>query len=241
MAYAAGYNLGGQPRGFLSMYRQSLLTSGRAARSRTKTRTTTEVAPQAPSPEVMDLFSKAMERYQPGGQFGRRELALLGRAKKKSLAKGYQSAVSAGLGGTSVPEAMGVKFEEEVGAPTRAGLEDVRSQRLNELLMSKAGYLGGLSGQKTTATTISKQQAPQTQFGGLPIIGGGVGGSTGMSLTPDIQTPYYQRQAKHAATVAEINQPGFGAAQIPEGGRIIGGQYFPPVSSYTRNIPALNL
>ena len=201
-------------------------------------KTVTEVAPQAPSPEVLSLFEEAMKRYQPGGQFGKRELALLGRAKKKALARGYQSAVSAGLGGTSVPEAMGAKFQEEIGEPTRLGLEDVRTQRLNELMMAKAGYLGGVgTGGKTTMTA--------TTAGGGGGGGGGYGGGvfgrvepTGSWAGLQQTSPGWGAPTRTPAPATTYRGAG---ANLPEGGRIIGNIYYPPQSRFTRNIPTLNL
>ena len=204
-------------------------------------KTVTEVAPQAPSPEVLALFEEAMKRYQPGGQFGKRELALLGRAKKKTLARGYQSAVSAGLGGTSVPEAMGAKFQEEIGEPTRLGLEDVRTQRLNELMMAKAGYLGGIGpGGKTTTTA--------TTAGGGGGYGGGYGGGVFGRVDPVGTYAGLQRTSPGWGAMAPGNDPLRGGttyrgagANLPEGGRIIGNIYYPPQSRFTRNVPTLNL
>ena len=213
-------------------------------------KTVTEVAPQAPSPEVLALFEEAMKRYQPGGQFGKRELALLGRAKKKSLARGYQSAVSAGLGGTSVPEAMGAKFQEEIGEPTRLGLEDVRTQRLNELMMAKAGYLGGVGRGGTTTTTATTAGGG----GGSGGYGGGYGGGTfgrveptgtwaGLQATsPGWGAPSSLRDSFPGNDPLRAGSQYRGAgANLPEGGRIIGNIYYPPQSRFTRNIPTLNL
>jgi hypothetical protein len=105
---------------------------------------------------VTQLFAEAMKKFQPGGTFGKKEEAMLARAKKRYLASSAQRMVSAGLSGTTVPMAEEAKFQEEIGEPTRLGLEDVRTSRLNELLMSKAGYLGGLGGRTTTTTATQR-------------------------------------------------------------------------------------
>jgi hypothetical protein len=196
-------------------------------------RTITETAPQAPSPEVMGLFTQAMERFKPGGEFGKRELSLLARAKKKHMASSAQRMVSAGLGGTTVPMAEEARFEEERGDPLRAGFEETRTSRLNELLMAQAGYLGGLGGRKTTTTA----------YGGG---GAGMGYGGAAPVPQDPSTLASQRMIAswgqpRPQTAAPAVDPNLGRRQLPAGGRIMSGTYYPPVSRFSRNVPSLNL
>ncbi len=90
--------------------------------------------------ELMGLLDKIIERYRPGGEFGKGELALLEREKTKSLARTQSGMVSAGLAGTTVSAGAGQKWEEEVGMPAKLQLEDIRSQRLMESMRTKAGF-----------------------------------------------------------------------------------------------------
>lgn len=172
------------------------------------------------------LFEQAMAKYKPGGSFGKAQEALLARAKKKSLARGYQSAVSAGLGGTSVPDAQGAKFEEEVGAPTRAQLEDTRTQRLNELMMAQAGHSANME--------MAQFQAGQNQ----PNSWGMNSGSAPSYDTPALSRAMQPQKAKIKPVDAGTDA---GFRNLPPGGFIRDGYYHPPMSSFTRNVPTLSL
>lgn len=244
MSGTRSYNFGGGGGG------SGLGGSGRYAAEasrQTALRATAKPKATAASPEVMDLFAEAIKKYQPGGEFGKAETAMLAAAKKKFMASGAQSMVSAGLSGTSVPESMHAKFEESVGTPTRLGLEDTRTSRLSEMLMSKAGYLGGIQQQQTAADQrMSELRASLLSQGsgggGGGVVSGGADSTGRAEISPtDIGAILAARKAKDAAARAQIDAPGFGAAQIPTGGTVKSGYYYPPTSSYTRNVPTLNL
>ena len=67
--------------------------------------------------------------------------------------------VSAGLAGTSVMAGLGKKYEEEVAAPTRAGVESERAQRLSSLYATRAGAeQGGFESAQSRALQSSMQQ-----------------------------------------------------------------------------------
>jgi hypothetical protein len=202
----------------------------------------------------MGMFTEAMKKYQPGGEFGKREEALLARAKKKYLASQAQRAVSAGLGGTTVPATATAKFQEEVGEPTRLGLEQTRTQRLNELLMAKAGYMGGVEAREFGAA----QRMRELEFGAaeqmrglrasLLTQGGGGGRAVSGAVDPtgraeisptDIGAIRARREAERMATAPPTGTEA-GFRQIPKGGRIVGDYYFPP-TRHTRNVPQLEL
>jgi hypothetical protein len=91
--------------------------------------------------ETLRMLDEIIERYRPGGEFGKPEEALLKRAKVKSLAGTAQDIVSSGLSGTTVGAGAGQAWEEEVGMPARLRLEDIRTQRLTEAMGAKAGYM----------------------------------------------------------------------------------------------------
>lgn len=78
-------------------------------------------------------FREAIAQYEPGGGFGKGVEAGLERGRTKALASGMQSMVSAGLAGTTAAAGIGKKYEEEVAAPTRAGVESERAQRISQL------------------------------------------------------------------------------------------------------------
>lgn len=120
-------------------------------------------------------FEKAIAQYAPGGGYGKGVEAGLERGRVKSIASGTQAMVSAGLAGTSVPAGLGKKYEEEVAAPTRAGVESERSQRLSSLY---ANYAGMEQSSYESEQNRSLQLAMQS-------YGGGGGGARTMS-TPGL-------------------------------------------------------
>lgn len=91
------------------------------------------------TPAARSAFSRAIAQYQPGGGFGKGVEAALGRSRTKAMASGMQSLVSSGLSGTTTAAGLGKKFEEEVGMPTRMGVEEARAGNLSRLYASFAG------------------------------------------------------------------------------------------------------
>lgn len=126
----------------------------------------------SPDSRVTSLFDQIIKQYQPGGDFGAHEKALLGRARTKSLASSYQNAVSSGLSGTSVPEAHAAKFDEEIGSPTMLGIEKTRVQALINAMLQKAGYMERATqpryfgGGGSTGGVVSGSSAPMSEFAG---------------------------------------------------------------------------
>ena len=140
--------------------------------------------------ELMGLLDKIIERYRPGGEFGKGELALLEREKTKSLARTQSGMVSAGLAGTTVSAGAGQKWEEEVGMPAKLQLEDIRSQRLMESMRTKAGFAERESERERQERLIREQreftageslQSRQLQRELARRAGRGAGGATGIS------------------------------------------------------------
>ena len=113
-------------------------------------------------------FEKAIAQYAPGGGFGKGVEAGLERGRVKSIASGTQAMVSAGLAGTSVPAGLGKKYEEEVAAPTRAGVESERAQRLSSLYATQAGAeQGGYESAQNRALQLSMQRYGEDSGGNL--------------------------------------------------------------------------
>ncbi len=110
---------------------QSIQSSSAAARAANKKRLG----------QVKGIYDKIINRYRPGGGFGKGYEAQLGRAKTQDVASGTQSLVSSGLYGTTQTAGLGKKWEEEVGAPARLKLEDLRMGKLSEAQLGKAGVI----------------------------------------------------------------------------------------------------
>lgn len=114
--------------------------------------------------EITGLLDKIIARYKPGGEFGKAELALLERAKTKSLATTAQSLVSAGLAGTTAGVGAGRKWEEEIGMPSRLRLEDIRTERLTQAMGAKAGYIERVATREEQAALAREQMELEEKF-----------------------------------------------------------------------------
>lgn len=91
--------------------------------------------------QIMSLSDQLASIYAPGGAFGAGHEAQLGRAKEKDVSSGMQALVGSGLAGTTQAAGLGKKWEEEVGAPARLKLEDLRMGRYADALSQKMGYM----------------------------------------------------------------------------------------------------
>lgn len=145
-----------------------------ARRRETLTATTTP-AQSSVSPGAKESFEKAIAQYAPEGGFGKGVEAGLERGRVKAVASGTQSLVSAGLAGTSVVAGLGKKYEEEVAAPTRAGVESERAQQISSL---QAAYAGMEQGAYESSQNRALQLSMQSYGGG--------GGVTPAPSTPGL-------------------------------------------------------
>ncbi len=181
--------------------------SGSYIKARRKPAQTTTSGTSSLSTGASASFEKAIAQYAPGGGFGKGVEAGLERGRVKSIASGTQAMVSAGLAGTSVPAGLGKKYEEEVAAPTRAGVESERSQRLSSLYatqgsMEQSAY--------ESSENRSLQEYMQRYSGG----GGGGGVSTpgldafGSPMSGSVQQQQLDMQRRELV-LKEKEQKGF--------------------------------
>jgi len=112
--------------------------------------------------EVSKPFQEAMKYYQPGGGYGAGVEAGLDRGRTQSMASGMNALIGSGLAGTTMAAGLGKKYEEEVAAPTRAGVESTRAQNLAALNMAMGGAQQSAS-QFTQGMDQSSQQFSQSQ------------------------------------------------------------------------------
>lgn len=136
--------------------------------------------------DVLKQLDMLIKKYEPGGEFGKGELALLERQKTKSLARTQSGMVGAGLAGTTAAAGAGQKWEEEIGMPSRLQIEDIKSQRLMQAMQAKAGYT-----ERTEARTRAEEEAQRQRifeesmakkYGGVGGAGGGAGGAPGTHI-----------------------------------------------------------
>ena len=95
---------------------------------------------------ALEALQRAKAQYAPGGGFGKGVEAGLERGRVKAMASGMQGLVSAGLAGTTMAGTLGKKYEEEVGMPARARVEEQRAQAISGIEMAQAG-MGFQAGQ----------------------------------------------------------------------------------------------
>ena len=100
---------------------------------------------------------RAKAYYEPGGGFGKGVEAGLERGRVKAMASGMQHLVSAGLAGTTMAGTLSKRYEEEVAAPTRMGIEEQRAQAISGIEMQQAGW----AQQRGQAATQMQFQAGQ--------------------------------------------------------------------------------
>ena len=91
------------------------------------------------SAAARSAYAGALKQFEPGGAYGKGVEAALERGRKKAVAGGQQALVRAGLAGTTMMAAPGLRFEEEIAVPTRARVEETRAGRLSELYALLAG------------------------------------------------------------------------------------------------------
>ena len=117
------------------------------------------------------MFGKSIEAlgdyadiFRPGGEYGAGVEALLGRGKKRAVAGGMQSLVSAGLAGTTMPMHLEQTFEEEIGMPTRMRSEDIRMERLGGALGSLGQMYASYDPGTATIGDISQMATTQASL-----------------------------------------------------------------------------
>jgi hypothetical protein len=77
---------------------------------------------------------------QSGGEFGKGYEAQLERTKTRDVAGAAQQLISSGLYGSTTAASLGKKWEEDVGAPARLKLEDLRMDRYVQAWREKAAF-----------------------------------------------------------------------------------------------------
>ena len=103
--------------------------------------------------DIKGLFEEARKMYAPGGGYASGVEAGLKRGRVKAVASGMQGLAAAGLGGTSMMGGLGLKYEEDVAAPTRAKMETQRLSALSSLLSQQAGVEAQLAPRTSTQRT----------------------------------------------------------------------------------------
>ncbi len=88
-------------------------------------------------------MAEAVAQYAPDGGYGKGVEAALDRGRTQAVAGGTQALVSSGLMGTTMPAGLAKKFEEEVGMPARAQVEENRASAIAGLKSLEAQVIQG--------------------------------------------------------------------------------------------------
>jgi hypothetical protein len=139
-------------------------------------------------------FGKALEQFKPGGAYGKGVEAALERGRTKAIAGGQQALVSAGLAGTSMMAAPGLKFEEETAMPIRAKVEETRAGRLSEIysMLAEAEQRGFESAEERTFRT---QMMPRYSMPTMTPVAENEYAGMGSIPAPDFSLPVSNRIA----------------------------------------------
>ena len=183
------------------------------------------------SAQARAAIQRAMKEYAPGGGFGKGVEAGLERGRTQATSSGMQNLVSAGLAGTTMAAGLGKKYEEEVAAPTRARVEDIRSERISALetilaQMEQGGYQAAVGRQfQAGQSALNRLMQPQPTNPYMQNLGGGQAPSVTQPVkTPTVQStpqmpvaPDVTASAKKAYTPSWT--PGEWVASVTEGGK----------------------
>jgi len=130
--------------------------------------------------QAMAIYDEIVNRYQPGGAFGKGALAQLETQKVKDVGQQTQQMISSGLYGTTTTAGLPSKWETEVGTPARLKLEDIMMERLSQAQVGKAGFIERREDIYPDVGAVA-QYAQQAAAGGGG--GGGAGGGRGIGFS----------------------------------------------------------
>ena len=128
------------------------------------------------------IYDEIINRYQPGGSFGKAALGQLETQKKKDVGKQTQGLISSGLYGTTTATGLGKQWESDVGQPSRLRLEDLMMERLSQAQLGKASFLERQEDVGPDLGQIGSLTSQAGGGGGVISGGGPVGGPSYMKM-----------------------------------------------------------
>ena len=111
--------------------------------------------------EIQKLYEAAKSMYAPGGDYMKGTEAGLERGRKRAVSSGMANLAAAGLGSTSMVGSLGMAYEEDVAAPTRAAATSARVGALAGIMQSQAGAYAQLA-PRTTYAQQSQARYPSS-------------------------------------------------------------------------------
>jgi len=149
--------------------------------------------------EIRGLLDKVIDVYSPGGEFGKATEAMLARQKQQYLGRATQGLISSGLYGSTLTAGMPKRFEEEIGMPTRAKLEDIRLGQYTSALGQKAGFVERIEDVGPDLGLLAQLQA-QASAKPEPSLGEWL--SSNFGSVPSAATPKADLYASQQRTAA---------------------------------------
>jgi len=95
---------------------------------------------QASEKAVGSIYDEIANMFREDSAYGEGAMALLERAKKQSVGAAGQRAMSGGIYNTTDVKALAKKYDEDVGSPYLANVNDMRMRMLSSALTGKAGF-----------------------------------------------------------------------------------------------------
>ncbi|MHC4332601.1 MAG: hypothetical protein ACYSUV_02485 [Planctomycetota bacterium] len=165
--------------------------------------------------EGKSLLQQGIERYSPGGTFGKGAMAQYEKGKKQALGMGFQQLIDQGLGGTTIGTALPLSYEQNVGTEFRLKLEDLRMENLTDAEKSYVDFIESA----THAYPDFGQYAQLAMAAAAKPTGGGTtyGGS-----------PFPSDQPGYSGIMNEYGRGGGGASYRSPTQTVSGGSYFTP-------------
>jgi hypothetical protein len=96
-------------------------------------------------------LQQAVQSFQPGGGYGQGQIALLEDEAKRAQAEALAKQVASGMSSGSLATSTGLRVKSDL-AKAKLGVEDTRTQFLNQALQALAGLRGTQA--QTTASLV---------------------------------------------------------------------------------------
>lgn len=182
--------------------------------------------------QAMAIYDEIINRYQPGGSFGKAALGQLEQQKKRDVAAKTQNLISSGLFSSTTTAGLPSLWESQVGSPARLKLEDLQMERLSGAQREKAGFIERREDVGPSYSTIANlaAQVGQGSGGSRGFVSSGGGGSSsrGESLSERWARESAEFRAKKPQSVVDSsymnNRATAGSALQGSGGTYTGGK-----------------
>jgi len=106
---------------------------------------------------ILNVIEEAISQYRPSGAFAKARAEQLATKQATAIPQMYSGLIKAGLGGTTVTQTIPTKFEQEIARPFQTETELLRSQRLMESILAKAGIMESAE-QRTFEANLATQE-----------------------------------------------------------------------------------